>query len=72
MADLITGALSFAGILAALLDRERTGLGQHVDTSLMDGQLALLNDVASGARNGKTEENWTPFRHPIHTAQDGT
>ena len=71
VADLITGALSFAGILAALLDRERTGLGQHVDTSLMDGQLALLNDVASGARNGKTEENWTPFRHPIHAAQDG-
>lgn len=71
VADLITGALSFAGILAALLDRERTGLGQHVDTSLMDGQLALLNDVASGARNGETEENWTPFRHPIHAARDG-
>jgi crotonobetainyl-CoA:carnitine CoA-transferase CaiB-like acyl-CoA transferase len=71
VADLITGSLSFSGILAALLDRERTGLGQHVDTSLMDGQLALLNDVASGARNGNTEENWSSFRHPIHQAQDG-
>ena len=71
VADLITGALSFSGILAALLDRERTGRGQHVDTSLMDGQLALLNDVASGALNGRTEENWQPFRHPIHTAKDG-
>lgn len=71
VADLITGALSFSGILAALLDRERTGRGQHVDTSLMDGQLALLNDVASGALNGRTEENWQPFRHPIHAAKDG-
>ena len=71
VADLITGALSFSGVLAALLDRERTGRGQHVDTSLMDGQLALLNDVASGALNGQTEENWRPFRHPIHAATDG-
>ena len=71
VADLITGALSFAGVIAALLDRERTGLGQHVDTTLMDGQLALLNDVASGALNGRTEENWQPFRHPIHAAKDG-
>lgn len=71
VADLMTGTLSFAGILATLLDRERTGLGQHVDTTLMDGQLALLNDVASTALNGGTEENWQPFRHPIHAAKDG-
>ena len=71
VADVMTGALSFAGIASALLDRERTGLGQHVDTTLMDGQLALLNDVASRALNGGTEENWQPFRHPIHAAKDG-
>jgi crotonobetainyl-CoA:carnitine CoA-transferase CaiB-like acyl-CoA transferase len=71
VADLITGALSYAGIVSALLDRERTGRGQHVDTALMDAQLALLNDVASGALNGQTEESWRPFRHPIHAAKDG-
>ena len=71
VADLITGALSFSGVLAALLDRERTGLGQHVDTTLMDGQFALLNEVASRALNGGTEANWQPFRHPIHAAKDG-
>jgi len=34
VADLITGTLSFSGMLAALLDRERTGQGQHVDVWL--------------------------------------
>ena len=71
VADLITGTLSFSGILAALLDRERTGLGQHVDVSLMDGQLQLINQLASEALNGRTEEDWQPFRHPIHRTSDG-
>lgn len=71
VADLITGTLSVTGIIAALLDRERTGLGQHVDTTLMDGQLQMLTEPASNALNGATEENWQPFRHPIHPARDG-
>ena len=71
VADLITGTLSFSGILAALLDRERTGLGQHVDVSLMDSQLQLANQVASEALNGRTEADWQPFRHPIHPTADG-
>jgi CoA:oxalate CoA-transferase len=71
VADLITGTLSFSGILAALLDRERTGLGQHVDVSLMDGQLQLISQLASEALNGRTEADWQPFRHPIHRASDG-
>ena len=71
VADLITGTLSFSGMLAALLDRERTGQGQHVDVSLMDGQLQLINQLASEALNGRTEADWQPFRHPIHRTSDG-
>ena len=71
VADLITGTLSFSGILAALLDRERTGEGQQVDVSLMDGQLQLISQLASEALNGRREADWEPFRHPIHRTSDG-
>jgi crotonobetainyl-CoA:carnitine CoA-transferase CaiB-like acyl-CoA transferase len=39
--DLGAGLFALAGILAALHCRDRTGLGQHVDTSLGDAGLAL-------------------------------
>ncbi len=42
IADLTAGMFAAHAILAALYHRERTGLGQYVDTSLLDGQLALL------------------------------
>jgi len=37
------GLLAVMGIMAALLEREDTGLGQHVDTSMADGVLAFMN-----------------------------
>ncbi len=40
ISDLNAGAFAAMGILSALLDRERTGLGQHVDTSLFEAALA--------------------------------
>jgi crotonobetainyl-CoA:carnitine CoA-transferase CaiB-like acyl-CoA transferase len=43
IADLAGGALwSATGILAALVGRERTGQGAHVDISMTEGALALL------------------------------
>lgn len=42
IADLTAGMFAAHAILAALYHRERTGVGQYVDTSLLDGQLALL------------------------------
>ncbi|MEB3223883.1 MAG: CoA transferase [Candidatus Sericytochromatia bacterium] len=42
IADLTAGMFAFSAIMLALYHRERTGAGQLVDTSLLDGQLALL------------------------------
>jgi crotonobetainyl-CoA:carnitine CoA-transferase CaiB-like acyl-CoA transferase len=40
LSDLNAGAFAALGILSALLERERTGFGQHVDTSLFEAALA--------------------------------
>lgn len=45
--DVLTGLLANGGILAALRERDLSGLGQHVDTSLMEAQLSSLVNVAS-------------------------
>ena len=44
LADTIAGTFAFAGILAALLHRIRSGEGQHVDVSMVDCLLALVLD----------------------------
>jgi crotonobetainyl-CoA:carnitine CoA-transferase CaiB-like acyl-CoA transferase len=43
IADSSTGVFGAVGILAALLERERTGVGQRVDASLMQSMLTLLS-----------------------------
>ncbi|MFJ9900681.1 CaiB/BaiF CoA transferase family protein [Streptomyces sp. NPDC091280] len=47
-ADIGAGMWAAIGILAALHARRSTGRGQHVDISLLDGQLAWLTYVAGG------------------------
>ncbi|QQK76413.1 CoA transferase [Salicibibacter cibarius] len=48
VADLTTGILGALGVLAALLARGKTGEGQFVDSSLLDGQIMTLNHLATG------------------------
>jgi crotonobetainyl-CoA:carnitine CoA-transferase CaiB-like acyl-CoA transferase len=46
--DVITGLQAAIGILAALHERERTGLGRHVSVSLFDaGVAAMVNQAAN-------------------------
>ncbi len=45
--DLGGGIFAAMGILSALLARETTGRGQHVDISMLDGQISLLNYMAT-------------------------
>jgi crotonobetainyl-CoA:carnitine CoA-transferase CaiB-like acyl-CoA transferase len=47
-ADLVAGMWAVIGVLAALRERDRTGTGQWVDISLLDGSLSWLTYVASG------------------------
>lgn len=42
IADMVAGLHGLIGILVALHARARTGRGQHVDVSMLDGQIALL------------------------------
>ncbi|MBE2999214.1 CoA transferase [Nocardiopsis sp. HNM0947] len=48
MADLTAGMWATIGVLAALRERDRSGQGQWVDVSLLDGQIASLTYVAGG------------------------
>ena len=45
--DLGGGMFAVMGIQAALLARQRTGVGQHVDVSMLDVQISLLNYMAT-------------------------
>jgi crotonobetainyl-CoA:carnitine CoA-transferase CaiB-like acyl-CoA transferase len=45
--DLGGGMFGVMGILAALYERERSGQGQHVDISMLDCQISLLNYMAT-------------------------
>ncbi len=69
-ADIFTGLYGVIGVQAALAERERSGLGQHVDLSLLDcmtGVLAnqAMNFLASGncpTRLGNAHPNIVPYQ----------
>jgi len=42
LADIVAGLYAFNGICLALLARQKTGTGQHVDVSLLDGMVSTL------------------------------
>jgi len=57
--DFATGQWASIGILAALLEREQTGVGRTIDTSLYETSLALLSTQLAGfAASGEV-----PGRH---------
>jgi crotonobetainyl-CoA:carnitine CoA-transferase CaiB-like acyl-CoA transferase len=77
LADLITGMYASNAILAALMHRERSGAGQHIDIALLDSMVAALanqalNYLASGrspGRLGNAHPNIVPYA--TFTAADG-
>src|SRR5215207_2988672 len=69
--DLVCGLLAANGIQAALVERARTGVGRHVEVSLMDSALTcLLNQgsawVAAGVQ-GRRRGNRHPSIVPYET-----
>ncbi len=77
VADIITGMYASIAICAAIANRERTGIGQHIDCALLDSQIALLayqntNYFATGQspkRIGNLHPNIVPYQ-PFKT-KDG-
>ncbi|NWF70453.1 MAG: CoA transferase [Chloroflexi bacterium] len=45
--DLGGGLMGVIGVLAAVVARQQTGCGQHVDVSMLDAQISLLNYMAT-------------------------
>jgi crotonobetainyl-CoA:carnitine CoA-transferase CaiB-like acyl-CoA transferase len=70
LTDILTGLYAGNAILAALLHRERTGQGQHIDLALLDVQVACLanqamNYLVSGhapRRMGNGHPNIVPYQ----------
>lgn len=77
VADLMTGMYATVGVLAALYERQRSGLGQHIDMALLDCQVAMLanqnmNYLASGqppTRTGNAHPNLVPYQ--VFSVADG-
>lgn len=61
--DFSGGMFLTQGILAALYDRAHTGLGRRVDVSMLDAQLALMEQAVPQAGLGATPPPH-PSRHP--------
>lgn len=68
--DLFTGLYATIAIQGALLERQRSGLGQHIDMALLDVQAAVLANQASNylvggvvpQRMGNAHPNIVPYQ----------
>ena len=77
LVDILTGLYAANAIQAALIEREKSGLGQHIDVSLLDTQVASLanlslNYLCSGAspkRMGNAHPNIAPYQ--VLASSDG-
>lgn len=69
--DLGGSLMAVTSILAALVGREKTGEGDYIDVSMLDGQVALLSIMAAEYfASGKVPQRWGlehPWRVPSKT-----
>ena len=70
LVDLFTGMMAYSSIVTALRHRDKTGEGQWIDTSLLDGQVAVMsyhgtNYLATGKeahRMGSGHPHLVPYQ----------
>ncbi|MGE8601991.1 CaiB/BaiF CoA transferase family protein [Bordetella trematum] len=75
--DIITGMYATVAVLAALQERHRSGLGQHLDIALLDSHVAMLanqnanyfNSGHAPRRAGNAHQNVVPYQ--VFAAADG-
>ncbi|KAM4543570.1 succinyl-CoA:glutarate CoA-transferase isoform 2-T2 [Fundulus diaphanus] len=59
MTDLATGLYAHGAIMAALLQRHKTGRGVHIDCNLLSSQVSCLSHIAANYLNaGKEAKRW--------------
>jgi len=64
VADIVTGMFAAQGVLLALLARQQTGRGQHVDVAMLDSVAALLTYQAGIVFATGTSPGRMGNRHP--------
>ncbi|HEX5804530.1 MAG TPA: CaiB/BaiF CoA-transferase family protein [Azospira sp.] len=77
LVDILTGLYAANAVQAALLEREKSGLGQHIDLALLDTEVASLANLAlnylstgvSPKRMGNAHPNIAPYQ--VLPAADG-
>jgi len=65
IADIASGMFAAYAVMVALFHRERTGQGQMIDTSLLDGQVALLTFQAQRYFLTGKAPGWGGNCHPL-------
>uniref|UniRef100_G3Q203 Succinyl-CoA:glutarate-CoA transferase n=1 Tax=Gasterosteus aculeatus aculeatus TaxID=481459 RepID=G3Q203_GASAC len=55
MTDLATGLYAHGAVMAALLQRHKTGRGVHIDCNLLSSQVSCLTHIAANYLNGGQE-----------------
>ncbi|MFJ9445212.1 CoA transferase [Kitasatospora sp. NPDC101235] len=73
MCDIAGALVACEGVLAGLLERERTGVGALMQSSLLSAAMTLQSDVlldlATGREHGRRAGRpvWGPLDHPVET-----
>jgi crotonobetainyl-CoA:carnitine CoA-transferase CaiB-like acyl-CoA transferase len=65
--DLSAGMAGAMGILAAVVARDRTGVGQHVDISMLDVQISMLSYIATMSLMSGLPAGRYGNEHALHT-----
>lgn len=63
IADIAAGMYAYSSILAALLQRQKTGRGQHLDISMLESLVEWMNYPLYYAMNGATPPRRTGASH---------
>ncbi len=65
--DMAGGLFTAVGVLSALVERGKSGLGQHVDIGMLDCQVALMeNPIIRYFATGEVQKR-AGLRHPLST-----
>jgi crotonobetainyl-CoA:carnitine CoA-transferase CaiB-like acyl-CoA transferase len=68
IADVLTGTYAFGAIGAAMAQRHKTGLGQHIDTSMLESMLSLTLIEMQAAQFEMPPRPSRPLFGPIETS----